>query len=148
MLFLTCTLIESGYVYDAVCVDIEGNFDLRDTAGSGSDTIERESAERGVVSRSFSFTLKNVDLNGGLTVSRCGEYLRFLYGDGGVSVDDLGANTAEGFDTERKGSYVKEEKVVYFAAETPPWIAAPMATHSSGLMPLKGSLPQNFLTAS
>ena len=31
---------------------------------------------------------------------------------------------------------------------TPPWIAAPMATHSSGLMPLNGSLPVNFLTAS
>ena len=31
---------------------------------------------------------------------------------------------------------------------TPAWMAAPMATHSSGLMPLKGSLPVTFLTAS
>ena len=31
---------------------------------------------------------------------------------------------------------------------TPPWIAAPIATHSSGLMPLKGSLPVIFLTSS
>ena len=31
---------------------------------------------------------------------------------------------------------------------TPPWMAAPMATHSSGLMPLKGSLPVMFLTIS
>ena len=31
---------------------------------------------------------------------------------------------------------------------TPAWIAAPMATHSSGLMPLNGSLPVNFFTAS
>ena len=33
-------------------------------------------------------------------------------------------------------------------ARTPPWIAAPIATHSSGLMPLKGSMPVYFLTAS
>ncbi len=31
---------------------------------------------------------------------------------------------------------------------TPPWMAAPMATHSSGLMPLKASLPMIFFTAS
>jgi len=33
-------------------------------------------------------------------------------------------------------------------ASTPACIAAPMATHSSGLMPLNGSLPRYFLTAS
>ena len=31
---------------------------------------------------------------------------------------------------------------------TPPWRAAPMATHSSGLMPLKPSLPVSFFTMS
>ncbi|MPN58710.1 hypothetical protein SDC9_206422 [bioreactor metagenome] len=31
---------------------------------------------------------------------------------------------------------------------TPPWMAAPMATHSSGLMPLKPSLLVSFLTMS
>ena len=31
---------------------------------------------------------------------------------------------------------------------TPPWMAAPMATHSSGLMPLNGSLPVICLTFS
>jgi len=31
---------------------------------------------------------------------------------------------------------------------TPPWYAAPSATHSSGLIPLNGSLPINCLTAS
>ena len=31
---------------------------------------------------------------------------------------------------------------------TPPWMAAPTATHSSGLMPLKGSQFSSFLTAS
>ena len=31
---------------------------------------------------------------------------------------------------------------------TPPWIAAPTATHSSGLIPLKPSLPVSFLTSS
>ena len=32
--------------------------------------------------------------------------------------------------------------------KTPAWIAAPIATHSSGLIPLNGSLPVTFLTAS
>ena len=31
---------------------------------------------------------------------------------------------------------------------TPPWIAAPIATHSSGLIPLSGSFPVIFLTIS
>ena len=31
---------------------------------------------------------------------------------------------------------------------TPPWIAAPIATHSSGFIPLSGSFPVIFLTAS
>mmetsp|Transcript_5542 Transcript_5542/g.18374 ORF Transcript_5542/g.18374 Transcript_5542/m.18374 type:complete len:200 (-) Transcript_5542:842-1441(-) len=31
---------------------------------------------------------------------------------------------------------------------TPPWMAAPSATTSSGLTPLKGSLPKNFCTVS
>jgi len=31
---------------------------------------------------------------------------------------------------------------------TPPWIAAPTATTSSGFTPLCGSLPKNFLTVS
>ena len=30
---------------------------------------------------------------------------------------------------------------------TPAWMAAPMATHSSGLMPLKPSLPVSFFTS-
>ena len=32
--------------------------------------------------------------------------------------------------------------------KTPPWIAAPIATHSSGLISFCGSFPINFLTAS
>ena len=32
--------------------------------------------------------------------------------------------------------------------KTPAWIAAPIATHSSGLIPLKGSLPVTLFTAS
>ena len=33
-------------------------------------------------------------------------------------------------------------------ASLPPWIDAPIATHSSGLIPLNGSLPVNLLTSS
>src|SRR5690606_40866816 len=34
------------------------------------------------------------------------------------------------------------------SVNTPPWIAAPNATTSSGLTPFEGSFPKNFLTAS
>ena len=100
MLFLACAEILSGNIYDTVCIDIESNFDLRDSTRSRSDTVKTEHTELLVVLSEFTLTLENVDINGCLVVSECGEYLRLLCRNCGVSLDHLCANAACGLDTE------------------------------------------------
>ena len=84
----------------AVCVDIEGDFDLRNASACGHDAVEVEHAEGLVILSEISLALKNVDFNGRLIVNRGGENLALLDGDGGVSVDNLGVYAAHSLDTE------------------------------------------------
>ena len=103
------------YVNDTVRVDIEGNFDLRDSSRSRSDARKIELTEGLVVFCELSFALKNVNGNFRLVIRRRGEYLRFLNGDGGVLIDKFGEHAAERFDTERQRRYVEKKNVLNFA---------------------------------
>ena len=47
-----------------------------------------------------------------------------------------------------RGVTSRRSKPLTSPPSTPPWRAAPIATHSSGLIPLNGSLPLNFWIAS
>ena len=85
VLFLAGAQILCRNIYDAVCVDIKGNFDLGDAARSRSDAVQLEQAQLLVVACKFTFALQNVDLNLRLAVSRRGEDLALLGRDGGVS---------------------------------------------------------------
>ena len=69
ILLLACAEVLSGNMNDTVLVDIESNFDLRDTSGSRSDTVETESTELLVVSCELTLTLEDVDVNSRLVVS-------------------------------------------------------------------------------
>ena len=42
MLLFACAEILSGYVYDTICIDIESNFDLRNTSSCWCDTVQTE----------------------------------------------------------------------------------------------------------
>ncbi len=55
-------------VDDAVGVDVEGNFDLRNTARRRSDAVEDEAAKALVVGSKLALTLQDVDLDLGLAV--------------------------------------------------------------------------------
>ena len=99
---------------DTVRVDIERDFDLRNTSRSGSDSAEVELTERFVILCELSFALKNVDSNFGLIIGRRGEYLGFLNGNRRVLFDEFCEYAAEGFDTERQRSYVEKKNVLYF----------------------------------
>ena len=116
-LFLTSGLILGEDVADTVGVDVEGDFDLRNTAGSRGDTDEVELTEHLVVSGHFTFTLEDLDADLGLVVSGGGVGLRLLGGDGGVLGDHAGEDTTEGFDTEGEGSDVEEEEAGDITAE-------------------------------
>jgi len=75
ILHLACAHILSGYMNDTVCVDIECYFDLRDSSGSGSDTVKTEDTELLVILSEFTFALEDIDINSSLIVCICGEYL-------------------------------------------------------------------------
>ena len=82
-------------VHDTVGINIEGDLDLRHAAGSRSDAVQMEGSEALVVAGELTLALQDVDLNAGLVISRSGEDLALLGGDGGVAVDDLGADAAQ-----------------------------------------------------
>ena len=117
LLLLAGAEVLSGYVYDAVCVDIEGNLDLRNAARCRSNAVEGEAAEGLVACSHLALALQNVNLNGRLVISCGGEDLALLGRDGGVAVDQLGAYAAEGLNTEGQRSYVEQQHVLDLAAE-------------------------------
>src|SRR6058998_3442365 len=70
ILFLTGAEIFSRHVHDAVCVDIECHFDLRNTAWGRRNPNQMEFAEGPVVARHRAFTLQHVDFDLRLVVRR------------------------------------------------------------------------------
>ena len=117
LLLLAGGLILGGDVHDAVGVDVEGDLDLGHAAGRGGNAHEVKVSEHLVVRRHLALALENLDANLGLVISRGGEGLGLLGGDGGVAVDETGEHTAEGLDTQREGRHVEEEDVLHVAAE-------------------------------
>ena len=71
MLLFTCSKILSRYIYDTICIDIECNFDLRDSTWSRRDSIKSELSEGLVVSCELSLTLYNVDVYSCLVICCC-----------------------------------------------------------------------------
>ena len=58
-----------------------------------------------------------MDFNGGLSVGGSGEDLRLLGRDGGVALDQLGEDAAEGFQTQRQRRNVQQQNVLDVARE-------------------------------
>jgi hypothetical protein len=82
-----------------------------------------------------------VDLHRRLVVLGGGEDLGALGRDGRVALDELGHDAALGLDAEGQRRDVEQQHVLDVALEHAGLQAAPMATTSSGLTPLLGSLP-------
>jgi len=116
-LLLAGPQILGGDVDDAVCVDVEGHLDLWHAAGRRRDAGQLEVAEGLVVRSHVALTLEDVDGNRGLVVGRGGEYLALAAGDGGVLVDKLGHNPAQGLDAQGERGNVQEEDILHVAAE-------------------------------
>ena len=87
MLLLAGTQILCGYIYDTVCIYIEGNLDLRNSPSCRRDTVQSELSEGLIVACELSFTLKDVNINGGLVIRSGGEYLALLRRDSGIPLD-------------------------------------------------------------
>ena len=65
---LACGHVLGGHIDDAVRVDVEGHFDLGQTAGGGLDPHEFESAQGLVVRSHLALTLEHMDRDRRLVV--------------------------------------------------------------------------------
>merc|ERR1719506_1002879 len=104
-------LVLGADVEDAVRVDLEGNLNLRLPSRGRRDAGHVELAELVVVLRHWALAYEDLDGHGRLVVLVRGEDLALLRRDHGVTCDELGHDAADGLDTERKWSHVKEKKV-------------------------------------
>ena len=81
------SFVFSGDVEDAVSVEVKGNFDLRDAARGGGNTVKDETAERFVVFGKFALALEDMDFNLGLIVGSGAKDFGLAGRDSGVAVD-------------------------------------------------------------
>src|SRR5579859_3486626 len=103
-------------VENTVGIDIEGDFDLRNTTGCGWDASEFELAEQVVVLCSSTLTLVDLDQDTRLVVRVGREDFGFLGGDGGVSLDKRSHDTSSGLDTHGQWGNIQQKKVLSFLA--------------------------------
>ena len=90
MLLFTCTKVFCRYIYDTVCINIEGNLNLRNTSSCRKNAIQTEGSQCLVVLCELSLALYNVDINSGLVISCGREDLALLGRDCGISLNQSG----------------------------------------------------------
>ena len=116
-LFLAGALVLGGHVHDAVGVDVEGDFDLRDATRSRSDAGQFEGAQRLVVASELTLALVDLDEHGRLVVFSGGEDFGTLRRDGGVALDQLGHDATLGFDAEGQRGHVDKQDILTVALD-------------------------------
>jgi NAD-specific glutamate dehydrogenase len=104
-------LVLGGNLEDTVGVNLKGDLDLRDTTRGRGDASELELAEKVVVLGHGALALVDLDEDGGLVVLVSGEGLGLLGGDDGVAVDELGHDTTNSLNTERKRCNVQKNHI-------------------------------------
>lgn len=76
LLFAACALVLGGDVDNAVGINVEGDLNLRNTAGGGGDSHQTELTQHLIVCCHLSLTLTHLDLYLSLSIGCCGEHLR------------------------------------------------------------------------
>lgn len=122
-------------VDDGIGVNVEGDLDLGNTAAGRRNANELEVSKQLVVPDQLTLTLEDLDLDSSLGVGGSGEDLGLLGGDGGVSVDQTGEDTAQGLNTERQRGDVEEEKVLDLTGENG---TLDSSTHGDSLIGVDG----------
>src|SRR5205823_14445966 len=97
------------YVQDAVGIDVECDFDLRNAARRRWNPIEMECAERFVVAAERALALKHFDLHTRLVVAVGRKDLRLPRRDCGVARDHRGGYATGGFNRQRQWGYVQQD---------------------------------------
>ena len=108
MLLLAGALVGGGDVYDAVGINVKGNFDLRNTATGRSNAVQMELAQRLVVGSHLALALEHMDFHGSLVVCSGGEDLALLGGNSGVTLNELGEHAAHGLNAQAQRGHVQQ----------------------------------------
>src|ERR1700752_1701274 len=98
---------------NAVGVDIEGHFDLRNATRRGRDAIKMECPEIFVIARKRTFALQYLDLHARLVVAIGRKDLRLASRDGGVARNHRRSYAACGFNLQRERRHAEEEQALY-----------------------------------
>src|SRR5277367_3837721 len=101
-------------VENTVGIDIESDFDLRNTAWCRWDSSQFELAQQVVVLCSCSLTLEDLDQDTRLVVGVGGEDFGFLGRNSGVSFDQGGHDSTGSLDTHGQWCYVQQEEILGF----------------------------------
>jgi len=110
LLFARC-FIPRRHIQDAIGVNIEGDFDLRQATRRRRDAFQAEAAQAHIVASHRSFALQHMHIHGGLIVFRGGEHFGFLHRDGGVALDQGGHYTSQGFQAEGKRGDIQQKNI-------------------------------------
>jgi hypothetical protein len=144
-LLLARGLVLGAHVQDAVGVDVEGHFDLRQAARGGWDAVQVEAADGAVAAGHGALALQHVDLHAGLVVAGRAEGLALLGGDGGVGLDQLGHHTAHGLDAEAQRGNVQQQHVLHFTGEHAALDGGAHGHHFVRVHALAGLFAEEFL---
>ena len=142
------TMDEYGRLADAVCINIEGDFDLRHTTGSRSDAVQMEDAEALVVAGKLTLALQDIDLNRGLVIRSSGEDLALVGRNGGVALNDLGADAAQSLNAEAQRGNIQQQQTLDVALQDAALDSSTDGHALIGVDALEGLAVQLFLTAS
>ena len=112
-LLLAGALVLSGYMQNAVGVNVKGHFNLRHAARSGGNAVQLEVAEELVILKHLAFALANADIHGGLVISGGGEHLALAHRNGRVAFDHRSGDAAHRFNGQGQRSHVQQKHVIH-----------------------------------
>merc|ERR1719259_757597 len=92
-------------------INLEGNFNLRNTTRSRWNSSQVKLTENMVVLGHWPLTLKHLNGDGVLVVLSSGESLGLLGGDDGVTGDQLGHHTSNSLNSKGEGVHIQKNKV-------------------------------------
>ncbi len=144
-LLLSGGLVFGGYLNDPVGIDVKSYLNLGGSPGCRCNTGQFKPPQGFAVGCHFPFTLQHVNRHRRLIVCGGAKDLTLLGRDGGVFFNQFGSVTPPRVSMPRDSGVTSSSRTSSTSPfKIAPWIAAPMATTSSGLTPLLGSLAENL----